>query len=63
MIDKRQINTVEKKYDAITNTVVNYKVTTTNNVEIFVPLDEANTVSQSRSSVFFLISYVLVVVS
>ena len=43
MIDKTQINTVEKKYDAITNTVVNYKVTTTNNVEIFVPLVEANT--------------------
>ena len=43
MIDKTQINTVEKKYDAITNTVVNYKVTTTDSVEIFVPLVEDNT--------------------
>ena len=43
MIDKIQINTVEKTYDAITNSVVNYKVTTTDNVEIFVPLVEENT--------------------
>tara|TARA_R100001460_G_scaffold37663_1_gene72065 strand:+ start:1603 stop:1803 length:201 start_codon:yes stop_codon:yes gene_type:complete len=42
MVDKKQINTVEKKYDAITNTVVNYKVTTTDSVEIFVPLVEDN---------------------
>ena len=35
------INTVEKNY--FENTFVNYKVTYTNNIVSFVPLDEANT--------------------
>jgi len=35
------INTVEKNY--FENTFVSYKVTYTNNIVSFVPLDEANT--------------------
>ena len=43
MINKTQINTVEKTYDVATNEFVNYKVTTTDSIEIFVPLVEDNT--------------------
>ena len=44
MIDKININTVEKNYTLTNNEFVNYKVSFTNNNLIsFVPLDEANT--------------------
>jgi hypothetical protein len=37
------INTVEKKYKEDNNNFVCYKMTTLDNKEYFVPLDEANT--------------------
>ena len=43
MIDKREINTVEKTYSFITKEFVNYKVTTNKNVVWFVPLNSENT--------------------
>jgi len=44
MINKININTVEKHYTITTNEFVNYKVSFTNNDLIsFVPIDEANT--------------------
>jgi len=44
MINKININTVEKLYTITTNEFVNYKVSFTNSDLIsFVPLDEANT--------------------
>ena len=44
MIDKININTVEKHYTITTNEFVNYKVSFTNNDLIsFVPIDTANT--------------------
>jgi len=43
MIDKREINTVEKTYSFITKEFVNYKVTTNENVVWFVPLNSENT--------------------
>jgi hypothetical protein len=44
MINKININTVEKLYTITTNEFINYKVSFTNSDLIsFVPLDEANT--------------------
>tara|TARA_R100000234_G_scaffold48199_1_gene28839 strand:+ start:3329 stop:3529 length:201 start_codon:yes stop_codon:yes gene_type:complete len=44
MINKININTVEKHYNPTNNEFVNYKVSFTNNDLIsFVPVDEANT--------------------
>ena len=43
MIDKREINKVEKTYSFITKEFVNYKVTTNENVVWFVPLNSENT--------------------
>ena len=42
MIDKREINKVEKTYSFITKEFVNYKVTTNENVVWFVPLNSEN---------------------
>tara|TARA_R100000697_G_scaffold104877_1_gene118452 strand:+ start:649 stop:843 length:195 start_codon:yes stop_codon:yes gene_type:complete len=42
MIDKREINSVEKTYNFITKEFVNYKVTTNENVVWFVPLNSEN---------------------
>ena len=43
MINKQEINTVEKTYSFITKEFVNYKVTTNENVVWFVPLNSENT--------------------
>ena len=43
MINKEEINTVEKTYSFITKEFVNYKVTTNENVVWFVPLTSENT--------------------
>jgi len=43
MINKEEINTVEKTYSFITKEFVNYKVTTNENVVWFVPLNSENT--------------------
>jgi hypothetical protein len=43
MINKEEIDTVEKTYSFITKEFVNYKVTTNENVVWFVPLNSENT--------------------
>ena len=43
MIDKININTVEKNYTITTNKFCSYKVTTNDGTVFGVPLDEANT--------------------